>query len=139
LNWNTGNDATCNAEWANKYLKNDEPPATDNPAIIRQFADYDSGRNRRRKEIANRTLDQWIKPEVQSTPGGVSVFVSKIDFRRAVLCGSASKATDACTENPSSSVVNIPMGDSRFKSVFEEMFSNPTKDLMKYKYPYQGR
>jgi len=91
------------------------------------------------KEIANRTLDQWIKPEVQSTPGGVSVFVSKIDFRRAALCGSASKATDACTENPSSAVVNIPMGDSRFKSVFEEMFSNPTKDLMKYKYPYQGR
>jgi|GEM_PF-1938341 len=91
------------------------------------------------KEIANRTLDQWIKPEVQSTPGGVSVFVSKIDFRRAALCGSASKATDSCAENPLSSVVNIPMEDSRFKSVFEEMFSNPTKDLMKYKYPYQGR
>jgi len=91
------------------------------------------------KEIANRTLDQWIKPEVQSTPGGVSVFVSKIDFRRAILCGSASKATDSCTENPLSSVVNIPMEDSRFNSVFEEMFSNPTKDLMKYKYPYQGR
>jgi len=101
--------------------------------------DPSSGMGGDAKEIANRTLDQWLKPEVQSTPGGVSVFVSKIDFRRAVLCGSASKATDSCTENPSSSVVNIPMGDSRFKSVFEEMFSNPTKDLMKYKYPYQGR
>ena len=44
------------------------------------------------------------------------------------------KATDACTENPANSVVDIPMGDARFKTIFNEMFSNPTKELMQYKY-----
>ncbi len=91
------------------------------------------------KAIADRTLDAWLKPNVQNTPGGVQVFVSKIDFRRAALCGSASRATDACTENPTSLVVDVPMGDSRFKTIFDEMFSNPTKDLMQYKYPFQGK
>jgi hypothetical protein len=113
------------------------------PGIIPEYTAYQldpsTGISGDAKAIADRTLDAWLKPEVQSTPGGVQVFVSKIDFRRAALCGSASKATDACTENPSGSIVDISMGDSRFKTIFDEMFSNPTKELMQYKYPYQGK
>jgi hypothetical protein len=113
------------------------------PGIIPEYTAYQlnpsTGMSGDAKAIADRTLDAWLKPNVQSTPGGVQVFVSKIDFRRAALCGSASKATDACTENPANSVVDVPMGDSRFKTIFEEMFSNPTKELMQHKYPYQGK
>jgi hypothetical protein len=113
------------------------------PGIIPEYTVYQldpsTGMSGDAKAIADRTLDAWLKPNVQNTPGGVQAFVSKIDFRRAALCGSASKATDACTENPSDSIVDISMGDQRFKTIFDEMFSNPTKDLMQYKYPYQGK
>ncbi|MCL4492814.1 MAG: hypothetical protein M1510_13120 [Nitrospirae bacterium] len=91
------------------------------------------------KEIASRTFDNWTKPDIMGTPGGVQIFASKLDIRRAALCGGASYATDACSANAASSIVDIPMSDPRFKTIYEEMFSNPSKELMKYKYPYTSK
>ena len=91
------------------------------------------------KAIADRTHANWIMPDAQNTPGGVQQFVAKIDIRRAAECGSASRATDACTANPTSSIVVIPMDDPRFKTIYEEMFYSSHKMLQKYKYPFTTR
>ena len=91
------------------------------------------------KAIAQRTFSNWITPEALNTPGGFQVFASKIDIRRAAECGSASRATDACTANPTSSIVVIPMDDPRFKTIYEEMFYSSHKMLQKYKYPFTTR
>jgi hypothetical protein len=48
----------------------------------------------------------------------------------------------SCNEIPisvSRAVVDIPMGDTRFMIIYDEMFSNSTKGLMKHTYPYQGK
>ncbi len=86
------------------------------------------------KAIADRTRANWIMPDAQNTPGGVQQFVTKIDIRRAAECGSASRATDACTANPTSSIVVIPMDNPRFKTIYDEMFYSAHKMLQKYKF-----
>jgi len=87
------------------------------------------------KAVADRTFDQWLRPDVQNTPGGVGVFVSRIDMRKAVLCGGASK-TATCDPSVSDSVVQVHASDPRFWSVFNEMFHHASQYLMKYKYPF---
>ena len=88
------------------------------------------------KQIANNTYNQWLSPDVFSTPpigGGVQLFAIKIDFRKALACGGASQATDACT---TAAITSLPMSDPRYNSVFGEMFNFPQRDLQKYNYPY---
>ncbi|MDA8172063.1 MAG: hypothetical protein M0Z48_09605 [Nitrospiraceae bacterium] len=88
------------------------------------------------KQIANNTYNRWLSPDVFSTPpigGGVQLFATKIDFRKALACGGASQATDACT---SAAITSLPMSDARYNSVFGEMFNFPQRDLQKYNYPY---
>jgi hypothetical protein len=87
------------------------------------------------KAVADRTFDQWLRPDVQNTPGGVGVFVSRIDMRKAVLCGGASK-TATCDPSVSDSVVQVHGSDPKFWSIFNEMFHHASQYLMKYKYPF---
>lgn len=87
------------------------------------------------KAVADNTFNQWLNTPVQSTPGGVSVFVSKIDMRKAVLCGGASN-TAQCDPAVSGSVVQVYADDPRFWSVYNEMFRHASQDLMRYKYPF---
>lgn len=77
----------------------------------------------------------WLKPDAQSTPGGVGVFVSRIDVRKAVLCGGASR-TASCDPSVGDAVVQVPASDPRYWQVFSEMFRHASQDLMKYKYPF---
>jgi len=87
------------------------------------------------KAIADNTFNNWLRPDVQNTPGGVGVFVSRIDMRKAVLCGGASK-TATCDPSVSNPVVQVYGTDPRFWSVFKEMFHHASQELMKYKYPF---
>ncbi len=84
-------------------------------------------------EIASRTFSNWLSPEIMSTPGGVQVFASQIDFRKALACGGASKATDACA---TPAITEVGMNDPRFNQVYREMFHFPHKELQKHTYPY---
>jgi len=90
------------------------------------------------KRVADETFNKWLNTPVQSTPGGVSVFVSRIDMRKAVLCGGASN-TAQCDPSVSSSVVQVYADDPRFWSVYNEMFRHASQDLMKYKYPFTNQ
>jgi hypothetical protein len=89
------------------------------------------------KAVADRTFDQWLRPDVQNTPGGVGVFVSRIDMRKAVLCGSPSN-TDNCNPEVDQPVVQVHGTDPRFWSIFNEMFHHASQYLMKYKYPFEA-
>jgi len=90
------------------------------------------------KKVADHTFDQWLRPDVQNTPGGVGVFVSRIDMRKAVLCGGASK-TATCDPSVSDPVVQVHGTDPRFWSIFNEMFHHASQELMKYKYPFTNK
>ncbi|MFO0753556.1 MAG: hypothetical protein U0411_09565 [Thermodesulfovibrionales bacterium] len=85
------------------------------------------------KEIAARTFSNWLSPDIMNTPGGVQVFAGKIDFRKALACGGATKATDACS---TPAITQVGMDDPRFNQVYKEMFTFPNKDLQKHTYPY---
>ena len=87
------------------------------------------------RKVADRTFAQWLRPDVQSTPGGVGVFVSRIDMRKAVLCGGASR-TNMCDPSVSNAVVQVHADDPNFWNVFNEMFQHSSQYLMQYKYPF---
>jgi hypothetical protein len=87
------------------------------------------------KRVADETFSKWLTPDVQNTPGGVSVFVSRIDMRKAVLCGGASQ-TQSCNPSVSDAVVQVHADDPRYWSIFKEMFHHASQELMKYKYPF---
>jgi len=89
------------------------------------------------KKVADETFDKWLRPDVQNTPGGVGVFVSRIDMRKAVLCGSPSN-TDNCNPEVDQPVVQVHGTDPRFWSIFNEMFHHASQYLMKYKYPFEA-
>jgi hypothetical protein len=89
------------------------------------------------KKVADETFDKWLRPDVQNTPGGVGVFVSRIDMRKAVLCGSPSN-TDNCNPEVDQPVVQVHGTDPRFWSIFNEMFHHASQELMKYKYPFEA-
>jgi hypothetical protein len=38
------------------------------------------------KEVAIRTFGSWLSPEIINTPGGIQVFATKIDVRKALAC-----------------------------------------------------
>ncbi|WP_353684435.1 hypothetical protein V4D30_01190 [Thermodesulfovibrio sp. 3907-1M] len=85
------------------------------------------------KRVADEIFNKWLSPNVQNTPGGVGVFVSRIDMRKAVLCGSISNA-DQCSTGDA--IVQIHASDPRYWSIFNEMFHHASQELLKYKYPF---
>lgn len=87
-------------------------------------------------QVASRTFAQWVTPGPMSTPGGFSVFATRIDFRKALACGGASHATDSCGASP---IETVGMNDARFASMVNEMYHIPTRELQKHNYPYTSR
>ncbi len=117
-------------------------PTTDSVADITPFYDssysLDTSGNYSgdAAEVAKRTFAAWLSPDIMNTPGGVQVFATNIDIRKALACGGASHATVDCT---TPAITQIGMDDPRFNSVYTEMFSFPNKELQKYKYPFTTR
>ena len=88
------------------------------------------------RTVADNTFNKWLRPEVYNTPGGMQVFVQRIDFRRAALCGGAHKATDDCLASPTSSIVEIPMGDPRFQGIWDGLWRHESHVLQRHRDPF---
>ncbi|MDI6729124.1 MAG: hypothetical protein QMD44_09415 [Thermodesulfovibrionales bacterium] len=83
------------------------------------------------KAVADRTRSQWLMPDHQNTPGGVQVFVQKIDYRKALACGGPSNTANC----DSPAIEQLPLSDPRAKALYDEMFDKHN-DLRKYRYPF---
>ena len=74
--------------------------------------------------VAGRTQSGWINPPMLQTPptnGGVQAFTTNINFQQALACGGAAE-TSPGSGCMAPAVTTVPMSDSRFNSVFGQMF-----------------
>ena len=113
-------------------------PTTNTTADITPFVDssYDFSQpnlSGDQATVAQRTDSIWLNSSPDSTPGGYQRFVVNMDYRKALACGGASHATSDCM---ASAITQIGQDDPRWKTLYDEMFINPRKDLQQYTYPF---